>query len=90
MLEAQSITLNQNKSVSLSTKTYIIRENIFLQKTDKNTSVYKKCLYLCTIRIRHVSQRTAYQGGTFFICPMQWDLPRIGNRNPYGIQVYSL
>ena len=93
MLEAQSKTLNQNKSVSLSTKTYIIRENIFLQKTDKNTSVYKKCLYLCTIRIRHASQRTAYQGGTFFLyaqCNGIYQELGTGTSVGYKFIVYSL
>ena len=29
---------------------------------------YQKNVYLCTVRVHHASRRTAYQGGTFFIC----------------------
>lgn len=25
-------------------------------------------VYICTVRVHHASRRTAYQGGTFFIC----------------------
>ena len=65
MLEAQSKTLNQNKSVSLSLKNHVIQENIFLLK--KINFIFldreEERLYICkvTLNTKFMTKKQALQ-----------------------------